>query len=140
MTPRKRADGVRLMLALLERQNLDVPIYGYGLPTAQAVTEQHPQMPCISIGYAPSRFRQDFSTLRSLRVDVSCWAQGFAQAGDLYNRMSDALYGLERIDIDGFLVHNLQQTAGPLQRIDPEAYWRSVLSTWEIRTEDKYHG
>ena len=140
MTTRQRADGVRLMLAILERQGLGVPLYGYGLPTQQSLPESRTDLPCISIGYAPSPFRQDFETLRSLRVDLSCWAQGFAQAGDLYNRMADALYPVAGVDIDGWLVHNLQQTAGPLSRVDPEAYWRSVLSTWEIRTEDRHHG
>ena len=140
MTTRRRPDAVRLMLAILERVLPDLPLYGYGLPELPATPEQRPDMICVSVVYAPGVERRDYSTLRSLRCDVSVWGAGYAQIGDAYNRMADAMNGFANQRIDGFRIHNLQQTAGPLQRIDPTAYWRSVLSTWEIRTEDRTHG
>ena len=127
-------DGVRLMVTLAARAAPGLPWYGHGLPTGPSLPETRDDMPCGVVTWSPAPHHDGSSALIRLRVDVSIYAAGFAQADEVYRPLASRLFAMKSTLVDGWRVHNLRQTAGPLQRVDPEAYWRSVLSTWEIRT------
>lgn len=66
------------------------------------------------------------------RVDIRCYGENPYEAGKLHRSVHVAMKHIERLRINGMLIHSTKPQIGGMMLSDPDTDWPNVFSSWEI--------
>lgn len=113
-----------------------VRIYGDGLPLdavknidGDILGTPRPSITLSKTAGFPAFAHMD---LDRQRVDIRCYGENPYEADNLHRTVHLAMKHIERLRIDGMLIHSTKPQIGGMVLLDPDTDWPNVFSSWEV--------
>lgn len=76
---------------------------------------------------------RSYEELQCDRLDIKCYGSDANEAGRVYLAVKDALRLIKRRISRDTLLHDANQTGGPLDLLEQDVKWPLVLGVWDVR-------
>jgi len=109
-------------------------VFGEEIPRDEIVNLPSKMIAVVSAGGVEKN--QTSSTI-SARFDIWCYGETKYEARLLSRAAYDALKTVERVTIDGMLIHSVALSGGPHPYRDPDTGWPAMIRSVSVIADDR---